>query len=243
MLIKKAAMYVYILEYEDRPGVLKVGRTKDPRRRLAAYRTGSHAAAAFAHIRPCIDACQAERRVHEMLDAHREVGEWFRVGLGTAIRAVDVVAETQNVEVLGEMARKTDALLDRERLCAMAEFEDERDDRLAVADLTRVPAAEVPMDASSRWMRELELHIQFADEMVTASPKDKLHPHEVLGALRKWQRVHYPHWRPPDLAYVERVFTAIWGAPTRRDPIMQPAWHGRRLKTVDEQKANGVVIV
>ena len=69
----------------------KIGRTRNIRARLRAYRT--HCAQApklrFYQVVPAAHAASLERHVHEKLEESRTNGEWFRLSAAAARRAIE----------------------------------------------------------------------------------------------------------------------------------------------------------
>lgn len=79
------ASYVYILQCKD---FIKVGVSKNPKKRLAQIQTcnPNHVDLAYAHM--CPEACSKdiEKMVHEKLSKHRVNGEWFSCSAETVIK-------------------------------------------------------------------------------------------------------------------------------------------------------------
>lgn len=68
--------YVYFIRAAN-SGLIKIGRAKDPQRRLAALRTGSADVLTVLKIVATDDARQLERDLHRRFAPWRQHGEWF----------------------------------------------------------------------------------------------------------------------------------------------------------------------
>jgi hypothetical protein len=83
--------FVYVVS--GVPGKVKIGQTSDPKARLASLQTGSAYPLEFAYIAvlPQTGHIITELKVHELLDRHRGVGEWFDVAPEMAVAAINAV--------------------------------------------------------------------------------------------------------------------------------------------------------
>ena len=82
--------FVYVMRDTRQPGVVKIGKSRDPFTRLSAGRT-------FCCPRDSLELVSAhysnnyhelERRVHAYLSSNRVDGEWFKATRALAIKAV-----------------------------------------------------------------------------------------------------------------------------------------------------------
>lgn len=70
--------YVYVVEAE--PGVVKIGRSKDPERRVSQLSTGNPNTLELLASVECENALEAERRLHREYSTEKASGEWFDIG-------------------------------------------------------------------------------------------------------------------------------------------------------------------
>jgi hypothetical protein len=79
--------FVYVIE--GQAGHHKIGVSRDPIQRLAELQTGSPVPLRFAYIGVTPGTgYNIEGAAHDLLDAHRQEGEWFLVPASIAIGAV-----------------------------------------------------------------------------------------------------------------------------------------------------------
>src|SRR5579859_2718013 len=69
----QSGSHLYVIESEV--GLVKIGRSNDPRKRCAALQTASGMTLRIAKILK--DRGHEERAIHLILKAHRKNGEWF----------------------------------------------------------------------------------------------------------------------------------------------------------------------
>jgi transcriptional regulator with XRE-family HTH domain len=80
-------MHVYIVQRPD--GLIKIGFSTDPTKRLRSLETqgGFDAASAWVSV-PVENAKAVEAKAHEKLAEHRVIGEWFKADFDDAIQTV-----------------------------------------------------------------------------------------------------------------------------------------------------------
>ena len=82
---------VYVLTSDH--GLIKVGISKNPEKRVKDIRAASGLVIDLAHVRELENASAVEHAAHIVLDAKRRCGEWFDVTVDEAITAIDFVIE------------------------------------------------------------------------------------------------------------------------------------------------------
>lgn len=75
--------WLYFIQRGDKHGPVKIGRAKDPRKRLAAMQTGSPEPLRIIAASP--GAARLEKPLHHLLREHRVSGEWYTAGAVTAL--------------------------------------------------------------------------------------------------------------------------------------------------------------
>lgn len=77
--------YVYLIEDMERKGLVKIGKTRNPKTRLSFIRrTGGIAYGRTFVSNRIADCGELELRLHNLFDDRRVHGEWFRVDFETA---------------------------------------------------------------------------------------------------------------------------------------------------------------
>ncbi|EBU3468633.1 GIY-YIG nuclease family protein [Salmonella enterica subsp. enterica serovar Tennessee] len=77
--------YVYLIEDMERKGLVKIGKTRNPKTRLSSIRrTGGIAYGRTFVSNRIADSGALELRLHNLFDDRRVHGEWFRVDFETA---------------------------------------------------------------------------------------------------------------------------------------------------------------
>lgn len=83
---------VYAVERPD--GMVKIGVSKHPRRRMRTIETqGGFKAKAKFFADAVENGNEIEKRVHEHFAPHRKVGEWFSVDFRIAIHVIDAITK------------------------------------------------------------------------------------------------------------------------------------------------------
>lgn len=82
----------FIYAIDGGNGVVKIGSSSNPERRLIGLQTGWPTPLTLAFSLKSPTPAAVERRAHKMLAPHRTGGEWFRVGVEDAIRAITAAA-------------------------------------------------------------------------------------------------------------------------------------------------------
>ena len=91
---KSSDGFVYIVEDRDNPGVLKIGKSRDPVRRLAGAQTFIYRANLYlVHAKYFTNMHMAEKLIHTKLSTHRDDREWFHVDSMTALRTLQEIDE------------------------------------------------------------------------------------------------------------------------------------------------------
>ena len=74
-------MYVYFIRTKGKPSRIKIGKARDPEKRMAAIQTGCpYPLELMAKIKCTSDrhAYSVEKAVHDVMAKYRKQGEWFR---------------------------------------------------------------------------------------------------------------------------------------------------------------------
>jgi hypothetical protein len=94
------------------PGMVKVGVTTDPRGRLATLQTGSAYPLKFAAIMATPGTGYVvEARIHEILQAYRASGEWFRVSPTRTLFAIRQALDELEEPALSVSLEQADDIL------------------------------------------------------------------------------------------------------------------------------------
>lgn len=93
---KQNMEYIYIIKELGR-GFLKIGMSKDPKKRLGDLQVGIPHSLILVHSRESSMASTHERNVHKKLEAHLIRGEWFSCDEKLAIRIVNSIADGEGV--------------------------------------------------------------------------------------------------------------------------------------------------
>jgi T5orf172 domain len=86
-----AASSVYVLKSDH--GLIKVGISKDPEKRLKGIRANSGLVIDLAHARELENAAAVEHAAHVILNTKRRGGEWFDITVEEAVSAIDAAIE------------------------------------------------------------------------------------------------------------------------------------------------------
>ncbi|MDM8567936.1 BRO family protein [Thiotrichales bacterium HSG1] len=77
--------HLYIVESKN--GLIKIGRSKCPKRRIAEIAKATGTAVVKQYLSPlCLNAQKIERYLHKHFAKHRQEGEWFKVKFQTAVK-------------------------------------------------------------------------------------------------------------------------------------------------------------
>ncbi len=82
-----AANNVYVFKSDH--GLVKIGKSKNPEKRLKGIQAASGLIIDLAHVREIENASVVERAAHILLWDKRRNGEWFDVSVEDAIKAID----------------------------------------------------------------------------------------------------------------------------------------------------------
>ncbi len=77
--LESPAGYVYVIEDKDRPGMYKIGRTKNPKRRLQQITSNTGSELDYLRLIRANDAKREEKRLHQQYGYSRRAGEWFKL--------------------------------------------------------------------------------------------------------------------------------------------------------------------
>lgn len=95
---------IYFVQAEE-GGPVKIGRTKDPKARLASLQTGS--AVPLVVRRLFAGGARAEAEIHERLDDYRLGGEWFSPSRDVAAVAL-AIGQNGNLWIASPLEEKPD---------------------------------------------------------------------------------------------------------------------------------------
>jgi hypothetical protein len=82
-----AASNVYVFKSDH--GLVKIGKSGNPEKRLKYVQCASGLALNLAHVRELKNAAAVEHAAHVLLRDKRRCGEWFDVSIEDAIKAID----------------------------------------------------------------------------------------------------------------------------------------------------------
>jgi len=97
---RSRAGFVYIVSNPAWPDFVKIGHAFDPQDRLASFNTGDpHRAYVLEYSRYFEDRIAAEKGMHDLLDACRVGGEWFRISAEEAFLRLQFFTCGANADV------------------------------------------------------------------------------------------------------------------------------------------------
>ena len=114
-------MHVYILQRPD--GLIKIGFSTDPTKRLRSLETqgGFDAASAWVSV-PVENAKAVEAKAHEKLAEHRVIGEWFKADFDDAIQTVIDALSGKFADEIGASWNDNARAIARERGITIAQI-------------------------------------------------------------------------------------------------------------------------
>lgn len=106
---RKYSGYIYIVEFG--PQHVKIGKSKDPVRRLLTLSNQSGVRATRNWVSPaCYNYGEIERELHEKFEKHRGIGEYFSLDFDVAVGSMwTFYLEPQSPERDAELDRAADA--------------------------------------------------------------------------------------------------------------------------------------
>ena len=180
-------MHVYILQRPD--GLIKIGFSTDPTKRLRSLETqgGFDAASAWVSV-PVENAKAVEAKAHEKLAEHRVIGEWFKADFDDAIQTVIDALSAKPFNVQCAKWNERAKLVASERGLTIAK----------IAEIMEVTPGCVGHWMSGRRMASIE-EIQLIASILGVSPawlafghgpieQESLHAADILAPLTPAQR-------------------------------------------------------
>ena len=103
MTIPPEIEYVYAVRYQSDPEYIKIGRTTDPKSRIAQLQVGSRSAAEMVWCSECDNNVWFEYNLHQSFKPRLVRGEWYRgVTVGMLDRAKEMLDKEYQIMEFGE---------------------------------------------------------------------------------------------------------------------------------------------